>query len=251
MRKNTLTICCLLSLSLSVATSHAGWKDLVKDIKESGEQILQQPDNTTTSNLDTSTLIAGLKEALQVGSQRVVETVSQPGGYLDNPKIRIPLPPSIDKVAGILKKYGLESQVTEFEHSINRAAENAAPQAAELLVTAVKEMSIEDAKKIYQGADNAATEYFEEHTRGKLQQLFMPEVNSSLQQVGATRYYSQLAGEAKSLPYVGDQLNVDLDQYVTDQALDGLFTMLAVEEKKIRDNPAARTTELLKQVFSQ
>ncbi|MDF2180669.1 DUF4197 domain-containing protein [Neptuniibacter sp. CAU 1671] len=243
---------CFLSISLVTAHTQAGWKDLVTDLKESSEQYLQKSDTTSTSTqLDLNTMIAGLKEALQVGSQRVVENVSAPGGYLNNPDIRIPLPPSIEKVSGILKKYGLKDQVNQFEESINRAAENAAPQATELLVNAVKEMSFEDAKKIYQGADNAATEYFEKHTRDQLQQLFKPKVNDSLQQVGATRYYSQLAGKAKDLPYVGDQVNVDLDSYVTDQALDGLFTMLAVEEKKIRENPAARTTELLKQVFGQ
>ena len=151
---------CLLSVSLMTAPAQAGWKDLVTDLKESGEQYLQKGDpDPGSNNLDLNTLIAGLKEALQVGSQRVVENVSAPGGYLNNPDIHIPLPPTIDKVSGILKKYGLKDQVVQFEESMNQAAENAAPQATELLVNAVNAMSFEDAKKIYQGADNACLLY--------------------------------------------------------------------------------------------
>ena len=155
----------------------------------------------------------------------------------------------MDKVASILRKYGLSDQVDQFEESMNRAAEKAAPQATDLIVNAVKEMSFDDAKKIYQGSDDAATQYFKEKTSDKLRQLFQPSVQESLGQVGATRYYNDLASEAKDIPFVGQQLDVDLDNYVTEEALNGLFTMLAAEEKKIRENPAARTTDLLKQVF--
>jgi hypothetical protein len=134
---------------------------------------------------------------------------------------------------------------------MNRAAEKAAPQATDLIVGAVKDMSFEDARKIFEGPDDAATKYFQEKTSDKLRNLFQPNVKESLSEVGATRYYSELAGEAKSLPYIGDQLSVDLDSYVTEEALNGLFTMIAVEEKKIRENPTARTTDLLKQVFTK
>lgn len=236
--------------------SHAGWGDLVKEVAKdpAAQQIQKQILETTVGSqsgtaLDTETLIRGLKEALVVGSQRAIEEISQPGGYLNNADIRIPLPDQIDSVAKLLRKYGLSSQVDQFEESMNRAAEKAAPQATELIINSLRQMSIDDARKIYEGPDDAATRYFKEKTGDQLRSLFQPSVKESLNQVGATRYYGELAGEAKDIPFVGDKVNVDLDNYVTEEALNGLFNVLAQEEKKIRDNPAARTTELLKQVF--
>ncbi|MDO6513230.1 MULTISPECIES: DUF4197 domain-containing protein [unclassified Neptuniibacter] len=258
--KKSYLITSILAASITSATAYAGWADMLKEAVQDEEVQQKVLDTATGSNttsstsgqatdLSTETVINGLKEALEVGSRRAIEEISQPGGYLDNQDIRIPLPDGINKVASLLKKYGLESQVTEFEESMNRAAEKAAPQATELIVSAVKEMSFDDAKKIYSGSDDAATQYFKEKTSGKLRELFQPTVEESLGQVGATRYYNDLASEAKEIPFVGDKVNVDLDNYVTEEALNGLFTMLAVEEKKIRENPAARTTDLLKQLF--
>lgn len=254
--KKSYLIASILTASMASVTAHAGWADALKEAVQDEElqkKVLDTATGSTSSgkvtNLNTETLIKGLKEALEVGSKRAIEEISQPGGYLDNKKIRIPLPDGIDKVASLLRKYGLEKQVDQFEESMNRAAEKAAPQATDLIVGAVKEMSFEDAKKIYQGSDDAATQYFKEKTSDKLRQLFQPSVKESLGQVGATRYYNDLAGEAKDIPFVGEKVNVDLDNYVTEEALNGLFTMLAAEEKKIRENPAARTTDLLKEVF--
>ena len=134
---------------------------------------------------------------------------------------------------------------------MNRAAEQAAPQATEILVSAIKDMSIDDARTILNGPDNAATEYFREKTSTRLTELFRPSVKTSMDQVGVTKYYGELTQEAVKVPMVGDLAqNYNLEDYVTQVALDGLFTMLAAEEKKIRENPAARTTELLKQVFN-
>lgn len=245
----------LISASLASTTAVAGWGDLLKEaVKDENvqKQVLDTLGGSTSTDkisLDTETLIKGLKEALEVGSQRAIDTISQQGGYLNNQAIRIPLPGTIDRVASALRKYGLESQVDQFEESMNRAAEKAAPQATKLIVNAVRDMSFEDAQKIYQGADDAATQYFKEKTSSQLRELFQPSVKESLGQVGATRYYSELAKEAKVVPFIGDKLNVDLDNYVTEEALNGLFTVLAAEEKRIRENPTARTTELLKQVF--
>jgi hypothetical protein len=256
MNKKTLFSALLISPLLATPL-HAGWGDLLKEAVQDEDLQKQVIDavggsSTTgkTTNLDTNTLIEGLKEALEVGSNRAIEEISQPGGYLDNTNIRIPLPDTIDTAASLLRKYGLGSQVDQFEESMNRAAENAAPQATALIVDAIKQMSFEDAKKIYEGSDDAATQYFKEKTSDQLRSLFQPSVKSSLNEVGATRYYGELADEAKEIPYVGDKLNVDLDNYVTEEALNGLFTMLAAEEKKIRENPAARTTDLLKKVFN-
>lgn len=256
MNKKTL-FTALLVVPLLSAPLHAGWGDLLKEAVQDEDlqkQVIDAVGGSSssgeTTNLDTNTLIQGLKEALEVGSQRAIEEISQPGGYLDNTDIRIPLPGTIDKAASLLRKYGLGSQVDQFEESMNRAAEKAAPQATALIVDAIKQMSFEDAKKIYEGSDDAATQYFKEKTSDNLRSLFQPSVKDSLNQVGATRYYGELADEAKEIPYVGDKLNVDLDNYVTEEALNGLFTMLAAEEKRIRENPAARTTDLLKKVFN-
>lgn len=244
----------ILTVSMSSATLYAGWSDALKDVvkDEDVQKVLDKAVGTTTgktSNLSTDTVISGLKEALEVGSRRAIEEISQPGGYLDNQKIRIPLPDSVNKVSALLKKYGLEGQVNDFEESMNRAAEKAAPQATALIVSAVKEMSFEDAQKIYSGSDGAATAYFKEKTSDKLRSLFQPSVEASLGEVGATRYYNELATKAKDIPLIGDKINLDLNSYVTEEALNGLFTMLAAEEKKIRENPVARTTDLLKKVF--
>jgi hypothetical protein len=139
----------------------------------------------------------------------------------------------------------------DVETSMNRAAEKAAPEATSIVINAIKNMSFDDARKILNGPDDAATQFFREQTSDRLTQLFRPSIEQSLDEVGSTRYYNQLSDQVASVPVVGENINLDLPDYVTEKALDGLFTMIAVEEKKIRDNPAARTTELLKKVFSQ
>lgn len=255
MRKLFIGSAVVTALVIS-STSYAGWADKLKeavqdeDIQKAViENTLGGSSNGKVAGVDTETLIKGLKEALEVGSQRAIEEISQPGGYLDNANIRIPLPSGIDKVGSILRKYGLEKEVDKFENSMNNAAEKAAPHATKLIVDAVRNMSFSDAQKIYQGSDDAATQYFKQKTEGQLRELFQPSIQESLSTVGATRHYNDLASEAKEIPFVGDKVEVDLDRYVTEKALDGLFTMLAAEEKKIRENPTARTTELLKEVF--
>ena len=240
--------------ALLATPASAGFGDLLKKIEDEGKQILEQKQTApsgSTSQLDYETVIAGLKEALDVGSRRAVETISQQDGYLGNPEIRIPMPDQLEQASGLLKKFGLGSQVEQFELSMNRAAEKAAPQATEILVETIKGMSFEDARNILNGPDNAATEYFREKTTPQLTELFQPSVKDSMAEVGVTKYYGDLTKEAAKVPMVGDMAdNYNLEDYVTEQALNGLFTMLAAEEKKIRENPAARTTDLLKQVFS-
>ncbi|WP_191601149.1 DUF4197 domain-containing protein [Marinomonas algicola] len=260
MKKNYL-LASLLLASISSSNIYAGWADKLKEAvqDEDVQKVLDKAVGTTaeekttasgkTSNLSSDTLIEGLKEALEVGSRRAIEEISQPGGYLNNQNIRIPLPDSVEKASSLLKKYGLEGQVNDFEESMNRAAEKAAPEATALIVSAIKEMSFDDAQKIYSGSDGAATEYFKEKTSEKLRSLFQPTVVDSLEQVDATRYYNVLVTKAKDIPLIGDKLDVNLNHYVTEEALNGLFTMLAAEEKKIRQNPVARTTDLLKKVF--
>lgn len=257
MKKTLIWLPLATALSLSFTpTATAGFGDLIKKLEDSGKEVLDKQINgegasgsALPTSLDTETLIQGLKEALEVGSRRAIDTISQDGGYLNNTNIRVPLPAPLDKAASLLNKMGMEKQVQQFEESMNRAAEKAAPHATDLIVGALKEMTIEDAKRIYDGPDNAATEYFREKTSARLTELFKPSIAESMNDVGVTRYYGVVAEEAKQLPYVGSNLNVNLEDHVTEKALDGLFTVLAEEEKKIRENPAARTTELLKKVF--
>lgn len=241
-----------LVISLSLLTGHAraDWGSMMDDLKEAGKTFIPGAE-TSDSNLDSGTIISGLKEALSVGSKRAIDTIGQTDGFLENPKIRIPLPPQVEKVGGLMRQFGMSGLADEFETSMNRAAEEAAPEATNIVIDAIKNMSIDDAKQILNGSDDAATQYFKDKTSGQLTNLFRPSIESSLDQVGSTRYYNQLSDQVSAVPVVGQNLNVNLPDYVTEQALNGLFTMLAVEEKKIRENPAARTTELLKKVFSQ
>jgi hypothetical protein len=193
-------------------------------------------------------IVEGLKEALQVGTKNAVETVSKMDGYYKNPRIRIPLPGAVQKAEKVLRGVGYGAQVDAFLLSMNRAAEKAAPQAQSLFWDAVKQMSFEDARKILQGRENEATLYFKDRTWQKLDQAFKPIVHSTMSDVGVTRSYQELEAKVKTIPFT-DRLNVDLDEYVTGKALEGLFIMLGDEERKIRQEPAARATSLLKEVF--
>ncbi|HSG93577.1 MAG TPA: DUF4197 domain-containing protein [Methylotenera sp.] len=239
----------LLILLLIAPAAQADWAKMFEDFKNAGKSMLGQEINT--AGLDNNTMINGLREALEIGSRRAISTVSQQGGYLNNPEIRIPLPPRLQQASDLMKQFGMGQMAEDFETSINRAAENAAPQASELMINAIKAMTIEDARNILQGENDAATRYFEDKTRPQLATLFSPVVDDSLNQVGATRYYNQLDEQMQAVPMLGQNLNMDLTGYVTDQALNGLFVMLAAEEMKIREDPAARSTELLKKVFAQ
>jgi hypothetical protein len=233
---------------MATSPSHADWKKFLEDFSKSGTTALSTSEG---SDLSSDTIVNGLKEALEVGTRKAVENVSKEGGYLNNPEIRIPLPPRVQQAAGLMRQLGLNKMADDFEQSINRAAEKAAPQATSIMIDAIRSMSIDDARNILNGEVDAATRFFEDRTRGKLAGLFKPIIDTSLNEVGATRYYNQLDDKLSSVPVVGQELDMDLQDYVTDQALNGLFVMLAQEEQKIRDNPAARTSEILQQVFGK
>ncbi len=158
------------------------------------------------------------------------------------------MPDTVESGAKLLRKFGAGSLVDDFELSMNRAAEQAAPQATEYFLNALKAMSFEDVKRIYEGSDDAATNYFKEQTSADLESVFKPIIRDTMESVGVTRYYQQMVDEASSYPLVGD-MDLNLENHVTNKALQGLFLMLAEEEKKIRQDPLARSTDLLKQVF--
>jgi hypothetical protein len=202
----------------------------------------------TSDSISESEIVEGLKQALEIGTAKAVDLVSKTGGYYNNPEIKIPLPGSVQKAEKLLRGVGFGSKVDAFELSMNNAAERAAPEAKSIFWDAIKKMKIDDAKKILNGREDEATLYFQDKTSARLQEIFEPIVKESMGEVGVTRTYQDLNAKVEKIPFA-DSLNVDLDQYVTDGALNGLFQMLAEEEKKIRSDPAARVTDLLKKVF--
>jgi hypothetical protein len=233
----------ILAVSLFfVPVSHAGLMDKAKALEEKFKASRGEPDTNTT--------IAGLKEALSVGTENAVKSVSLADGYFGNPAIKIPLPENVQKVAKTLRKVGLKKEVDSFEVSMNRAAEKAAPKAKDIFIGAVKEMTFQDAKKILTGGDTAATDYLRSKTSEKIYSAFKPIVASAMNDVGVTRSYKDLTGKARLTRLLKDE-SLDLDRHVTNKALDGLFYMVGREEKKIRTDPAARVTELLKKVFGR
>lgn len=198
--------------------------------------------------LSTSDITAGLKEALKIGTDNTVNFTSKLNGYYKNPKIKIPLPEEVEKYEEILRMAGLGKQIDGFEKSMNRAAERAAPEAKALFFSAIRQMTFSDAKKILNGRENEATLYFKRKTYDPLANRFKPLVHSAMAEVGVTRSYQKIENKINALP-VGGLYNFNLDDYVTDKALDGLFYVLAQEEAKIRRDPAARVTEILRKVF--
>ena len=200
------------------------------------------------AGLPVSTQTSGLKEALRLATERAVKSTSQSGGFLDNAKIRIGLPGALGKMTSGLRAIGMGPQVDELEVSMNHAAEKAAAEATPVFVDAIKQMSFQDASAIVTGGDTAATNYFEKTTSVPLRQRFRPIVDQAMQNVGLAKQYDQLVGRYTSLP-LASAPKFDLTGYVTDKTLSGLFTVVGEEEKQIRTNPAARATDLLKQVF--
>jgi hypothetical protein len=195
-------------------------------------------------------IVSGLKEALSVGTEKTVNLTGDTDGFLKNEAIKILLPEKLQSMDKALRLAGFGPQVDEFVVSMNRAAEQAAPLAKPIFTDAVTSMSFDDAKKILNGGDTAATDYFEGKTRDQMATAFKPEVEKTMNQVGVTTQYKQLVGQYTTLPFVKGPA-FDLDDYVVGKSLDGLFYTLAQEEKKIRTNPAARVTDLLKEVFSK
>ncbi|MEN6472909.1 MAG: DUF4197 domain-containing protein [Syntrophaceae bacterium] len=210
-------------------------------------KVLQAPG--VSSSQDEGTVVSGLKEALSMGTAVAVKAVAKENGYYGNDAIQIPLPENIQLFATVLKKAGLGSEVDAFMLSMNRAAEKAAPKAKDIFVGAIKAMTIQDAGQILEGGDTAATEYFKAKTSAQLAQAFKPEIAASMNSVGVTQHYKTLTNQYFALAPFANRESLDLDQYVTGKALEGLFFMVGQEEKKIRQDPAARTTALLKQVF--
>lgn len=247
--KRTLSLAFAVLL-LSLSPCYAGMlEDITGQMGELPSHAL--PALQQGSSLDNTTIVKGLKEALATGTERAVTEVARPDGYFGNPLIKILLPDKVQKAADLLAAVGYQKQVNEFVLSMNRAAEAAAPKAASFFGDAIRQMTVEDARGILAGGDTSATQFFEKKIRTKLFDSFKPVVSSSMDKVGTVRSYKEMMGSYENLP-MASMLGVpslDLNSYVTNKALDGLFTMVGQEEKKIRTNPAARTTDLLRTVF--
>lgn len=197
----------------------------------------------------------GLKEALNHGIQSAVSQLGAEGGFLDDPKVRIPMPENLKKIEKTLRKLRQDRIADEFVATMNKAAEKAVPQATEVLVDSVKQMTLADAKSILAGPNTAATDYFRRTSQTNLYQRFLPIVKTATEQTGVTSAYKAMISKT-SIGRFGNlgarllgQDSFDLDDYITRKSLDGLFLKIAEQEKLIRANPAARTTELLQQVF--
>jgi hypothetical protein len=203
---------------------------------------------TTSGGFTESEAAEGIKEALVKGTGESVNLVSVIDGYFGNPEIKIPFPPEAENIESKLRAVGLGNQVDKAILSINRAAEDAAKEAKPIFVAAIKGMTIRDAINIVKGENNAATLYLQRTTTPELQAKFQPVIKTSLDKVDATKYWTDLINAYNKIPLV-QKMNPNLSAYVTDQAIKGLFVMIAREELKIRKDPLARTTELLKKVF--
>ena len=236
------TVFILLPLFIILSTPQCSSGGFLDDL------IKQATKSSGPSQEDT--FIAGLKEALDIGTKNAVSTVSRENGYFGNLNIKIPVPDKLEDAENLLRKVGMGDRVDEFILSMNRAAEAAAPQAVDIFVGAIRDMTVVDAYGIVKGDETAATSYFRDKTSFRLYELFKPVVTESMAQVGVVRSYKRMMDKYNSLPFV-KKIEVDIEDYVTDGALDGLFFMVGEEEKKIRKDPAARVTKLLEEVFGK
>jgi len=239
-----------LGLALSVSAGHASFLDKLKSTVDSVTQGATGDSSSpgAASSLGTDQIIAGLKEALRVGAEKVVSQVGAADGFNADPAIHIPLPAQLTQVQDIMRKFGLSGLADDVELKLNRAAEQAAPKTKELIWKAVNDMTVEDAKQIYDGPNDAATKYFERVATADLKATVDPVIDNALQQVGAISAYDTLISKYKDLPFVPD-VKADLQAHASQLTLDGIFHYLAKEEADIRANPAARTTDILKSVF--
>src|ERR671918_564875 len=193
---------------------------------------------------------SGLQEALKVGTENAAIQTGKVDGFLANKAIKILMPNSLQTMEKPLRLVGYGPQIDEFVVGMNRAAEKAAPFAKDIFWDAIGQMSFDDAKRILNGNDTAATDYFKSKTSKKLQTAFLPTVKDVMNQVGVNRQYNDLIGKYKDVPF-SKNITFDVNQYVTEKTTDGLFFVVGQEEKKIRSNPAARVTDLLKDVFGR
>lgn len=223
---------------------------LGRDAADAATKIIKDNTGSSTSSkgLTNDEVIRGLKEALTVGTNNSTSLASKVDGFYKNPAIFIPFPPEAQKVKDYAKQLGMTAQVNKFEMTLNRAAEEAAKNAAPIFINAVKSMSIADGFSILKGSNDAATKYLKDKTSAELIQKFKPIIQNAINKVQLTKYWNPIITTYNKVPFVQKQ-NPDLTAYVTDRALQGLFKLIADEELKIRKDPVARVSDILKKVF--
>jgi len=207
--------------------------------------------NTATAgiaDLSNADATGGLKQALNEGSIAAVAKLGVENGFFGNPKVKIPLPPSLQRVEGAMRAIGMRRQADELVLTMNRAAEAAVPEAKQLLVDAVKKMSVQDAKGILTGGDTAATEYFKRTTESELAKRFLPIVKKATDRVGLAQQYNSIAGQGSALGLIKEDQST-IEGYVTKKALDGLYIMIGEQEKTFRQNPLGASSDIVKKVF--
>ena len=202
----------------------------------------------TIADLSNAEAVRGLKQALNDGSAAAIARLGVENGYFANPNVKIPLPPSLQRVERGLRAFGMRRQADELVLTMNRAAEAAVPEAKQLLVDAVKTMSVQDAKGILGGGDTAATEYFQRSTRSQLGRRFLPIVKQATDRVGLAQQYNALAGQGVALGLVKED-QASIESYVTQKALDGLYFMIGEQEKAFRQDPVGATSDIVRKVF--
>lgn len=235
----------LLVVAIALEFSVGASAQLDDILRKAGDAL----SHSNAVGLSDDKIIAGLKQALQVSTGKAVALTGRPDGFLKNAAIKILLPQKLETVGRGMRMLGMGAKVDELEVGMNRAAELAAPQAKQIFLAALRKMTFSDARQVLTGGDTAATEYFKRTSSADLTSAFSPIVHRSMQRVGVVEQYNQVLASAPGGNLLAGQF--DLDKYVVGKTLDGLFLMLGEEEKKIRRDPAAQTTTLLKEVFGR
>ena len=241
----------IVVLGISTA-AFAGWQDFLKHQVYSFQKVESlSVSKAASSALSNEDMIGGLKQALEKGVGYAVDGLGKTDGFLGNARVKIPMPDKLAQLEKLLRKAGQDEYADQFVTTMNRAAEQAVPLTRDVLVKGVKDLTVEDAKNIVSGPDDAATSYLRKTGGEQLRAAIAPMVKQATDQVGVTRQYKSLFN---NLGFMGSFMNpddYDIDKYVTDKTMDGLFVMIAEQEKMIRENPVERTTDLLKRVFAR
>ncbi len=239
----SMRILLLIALALGCSLQAAAQIDEI--LKKAGDALA----HSNTAGLTDDKIIAGLKQALKISTGKAVALTGRPDGFLKNQAIKILLPSKVETVGRGMRMLGMGARVDELEVGMNRAAEQAAPEAKQIFLAALRKMTFNDARQVLSGGDTAATDYFKRTSSADLTSAFAPIVHRSMERVGVVRQYNQVLNSAPGGSALAGQF--DLDKYVVGKTLDGLFLMLGEEEKRIRKDPAAQTTALLKEVFGR
>lgn len=246
MKTSGLLLTALVVCAAGSTVAVAGWSDYLDQLKDS----VSIPTATAPDlNLTNAEMVSGLKQALEKGTQFAVDSLGKEGGFLDNSAVKIPMPDSLSWVEKSLRSLHQDALADEFIDTMNHAAEQAVPEAAAIFGAAIQNMSVQDAQGIVAGPDDAATQYFRTNTEAALTEKMRPIVEAATARAGVTSAYKNMTARAGGMTSLLSGDATDLDSYVTGKTLDGLFLMIAEEEKKIRENPLARSTDLLKKVF--